>query len=67
MKPGIDGLETYERIIKIHPRQKAVIVSGYAETNVVKKTQSLGAGKYVKKPLTLQKIGEAIKEELSKS
>jgi signal transduction histidine kinase/ActR/RegA family two-component response regulator len=66
MNPGINGRETYERIIKIHPRQKAVIVSGLAETDEVKKTQRLGAGKYVKKPLRLQEIGLAIKEELEK-
>jgi two-component system, cell cycle sensor histidine kinase and response regulator CckA len=66
MTPGINGRETYERIMEIHPRQKAVIVSGLAETDEVKKTQRLGAGKYVKKPLRLQEIGLAIKEELEK-
>lgn len=37
MSPGIDGLETYERIISIHPNQKAILVSGFSETNSVKK------------------------------
>jgi len=31
MDPGIDGLETYKRILKIQPNQKAIIVSGYTE------------------------------------
>ena len=66
MDPGINGRETYERIIKIHPNQKAIIVSGFAETDDVKETQKLGAGKYIKKPLTLEKLGLAIKEELGK-
>ncbi|MBN1830817.1 MAG: PAS domain S-box protein [Deltaproteobacteria bacterium] len=66
MAPGINGRETYEEIIKIHPRQKAIIVSGLAETDEVKKTQRLGAGKYMKKPLRLLEIGSAIKEELEK-
>jgi len=66
MDPGINGRETYERIIKIHPKQKAIIVSGFAETDEVKEAQKLGAGQYVKKPLTLEKIGLAIKEELGK-
>jgi len=64
MDPGINGRETYEGIIKIHPKQKAVIVSGFAETDEVKKTQKLGAGQYIKKPLTLERVGLAIKEEL---
>ena len=64
MDPGINGRETYERIIKIHPGQKAFIVSGFAETDEVKRAQKLGAGQYIRKPLTLARIGIAIKEEL---
>jgi signal transduction histidine kinase/CheY-like chemotaxis protein len=66
MPPGIDGLETYERIIELHPMQKAIIASGYSETDRVKKAQQLGAGKYVKKPYTVKKIGLAVKAELEK-
>lgn len=66
MPPGIDGLETYERIIESNPQQKAIIASGYSETDRVKKAQQLGAGKYVKKPYTVQKIGLAVKAELAK-
>ena len=66
MEPGINGRETYERMIKINPKQKAIIVSGFTETDEVKETQKLGAGKYVKKPYTLHKIGLAVKEELEK-
>jgi CheY-like chemotaxis protein len=64
MDPGINGRETYERAIKIHPNQKAIITSGFAETDEVRKTQRLGAGLFIKKPFTLERIGFAIKEEL---
>ena len=64
MAPGINGRETYTRILELHPQQKAIIVSGYAKTVEVQKTQALGAGKYVKKPLTLKRLGLAIQEEL---
>ncbi len=66
MAPGINGRETYERIIKMHPNQKAVIASGFAETNDVKEAQKLGAGQYLKKPLTLEKMGIAVRDELKK-
>jgi signal transduction histidine kinase len=66
MDPGINGRETYERIIKIHPNQKAVIFSGFAETDEVKAAQQLGAGQFLKKPVTLEKLATAVKEELSK-
>jgi len=66
MDPGINGRETYERIIKIHPKQKAIIVSGFALTDEVKEAQKLGVGQYIKKPITFEKIGLAVKEELKK-
>ncbi|MGD9160556.1 MAG: response regulator, partial [Desulfobacteraceae bacterium] len=66
MDPGINGRETYERIKKIHPSQKAVIVSGFAETDDVKVTLKLGAGQYIKKPLTFQTLGVSVKTELKK-
>ncbi|MCK4388680.1 MAG: PAS domain S-box protein [Desulfobacterales bacterium] len=66
MDPGIDGFETYKRTLELHPGQKAIIVSGFSETGRVKETQRLGAGAYVKKPFLLQKIGIAVRDELSK-
>ena len=66
MDPGIDGLETYKRVLELHPGQKAIIASGFSETERVKETQRLGAGKYIKKPYTMEKIGIAVKEELRK-
>ncbi len=67
MAPGINGRETYEQILKIHPDQKAIIVSGFAETDDVKKTHQLGAGRYIKKPVQMEKIGLAIQQALNAS
>ena len=64
MDPGIDGLETYKRILETHPKQKALIVSGYAETERVKEAQKLGAGAYIKKPFVFEQIGIAVRYEL---
>jgi YesN/AraC family two-component response regulator len=38
------------RIISKYPQQKAIIASGYSETERVREAQRLGAGRYVKKP-----------------
>ncbi len=65
MDSGIDGLDTYRKIIEIHPGQRAIIVSGYSETDRVKEAQRLGAGRYVRKPYTMQMLGKAIREVLS--
>ncbi len=66
MAPGIDGLETYRQVLKIHPGQKAIIASGFSETDRVKEAQRLGAGAYVKKPYMLEQIALAVKAELEK-
>jgi PAS domain S-box-containing protein len=66
MPKGINGRKTYEEIIKIRPGQKAILASGYAKTKEVGLAQELGAGKYIKKPYTLEKVGVAVKEELEK-
>lgn len=66
MDPGINGRETYARIVERHPGQKAVIISGFAETSEVREAQKLGAGQYIKKPVTLEKIGVAVREELAR-
>ncbi len=64
MDPGIDGLETYKKILENHPGQKAIIASGFAETEHIKKAQNLGVGTCIKKPYSLEKIGRAVRAEL---
>jgi two-component system cell cycle sensor histidine kinase/response regulator CckA len=66
MDPGIDGLETYKRILVFRPGQKAIIASGFSETGRVKEALKLGAGTYIKKPYLLEKIGIELKRELDK-
>ena len=64
MDGDYDGLDTFKEIIKIYPNQKAIITSGYSETERVKAAERLGVGKYIKKPYTLQKLGRVIREVL---
>ncbi|MGZ3581054.1 MAG: hybrid sensor histidine kinase/response regulator, partial [Syntrophales bacterium] len=64
MDPGMDGLDTYRSILEIHPKQKAVIVSGFSETDRVFIAQALGAGTYVRKPYVIEKLGLAVRKEL---
>jgi len=66
MDPGIDGLETYKEILAIRTGTKAIIASGFSETEKVREAQQLGAGAYVKKPYTIEKLGVAIRRELEK-
>jgi len=64
MDPGMDGCETYRRILEHRPQQKAVIASGYSESKRVREAQRIGVGAYIKKPYTLEKIALAVREAL---
>ena len=60
MDPGINGRQTYKRIVKFYPEQRAVIASGYCLTEDAKAAQDLGPGSYIKKPYTLQTLGKEL-------
>jgi signal transduction histidine kinase len=66
MDPGMDMLDTYRNMLEVYPHQKAIIVSGFSETERVSRAQALGSGAYVKKPYVLAKLGVAIREELDR-
>lgn len=66
MDPGINGRQTYEQIIAIHPGQKAIIISGFSEDEEVKKAQKLGAGSFIRKPYTMEEISTAVEKALNK-
>lgn len=67
MPPGMDGLETYIKILETRPEQAAIIASGYSETKRVQEAEKHGAALYIKKPYSLAGIGKAIQEALTTS
>jgi two-component system, cell cycle sensor histidine kinase and response regulator CckA len=62
MAPGINGRETHREIIKKHPSQKVIIVSGFSESDDVRSAIRLGANGFIQKPYTLNTIGRAVLE-----
>ena len=64
MDPGMDGLETFEKILAIRPEQKAILASGYSETDRARRALELGALCYLKKPYSLASIGIAVRNAL---
>ena len=64
MEPGMRGSQAYEEIIKLYPEQKAIIVSGFSESDDVKATIKLGAAGFIKKPFSMDELGQAVKEAL---
>src|SRR5206468_3453380 len=64
---GIDGAETYRRVLERNPNQRALIMSGYAESDRVALARQLGAGGFVPKPMTLAGLANEVRKELDRS
>ncbi len=64
MDPGMDGLDTFRAIREHYPEMKAVIASGYAETDRVKDALEMGVGRYLKKPYSLEGLGNTVRDIL---
>ena len=60
MGSGLNGRQTYERIVASSPGQKALVVSGFSEDEEVRRTLRLGGAGYLQKPYTMRKLGFAV-------
>lgn len=64
MPPGMNGRQTYEQMVELKPGQKAVIASGFSESDDVKAALKLGAGGFIQKPYSINQLGRAIQAAL---
>jgi len=64
MAPGMNGRETYEEILKIYPEQRAIIASGFSESDDVTATLKLGARGLIKKPYLIDQLSQAVADAL---
>lgn len=60
MPPGMNGMQTYKQILAIHPRQKAIIVSGFSDSKEVQETLTLGAAAFLKKPYGMKQLAMVV-------
>ena len=67
MDPGMDGLDADKRVREVCPKLKAIIVSGFSESDRVHVAQELGAGAYVRKPYVIEELGLAVRKELDRT
>lgn len=65
MGDGLNGRETFERMLEIHPRQKAIVITGYAKSEEIIKAKKLGVSEFIEKPVTISKVGKAVKQSLA--
>ena len=64
MEPGMNGRQTYEKILQVRPGQKAIMLSGYSEKEEIMKARELGIARFLEKPVTLPVLALAIRQTL---
>ena len=63
--PGIDGIETLERIKSQIPNIPVIMISGHANIELAVKASKLGAYDFIEKPLSLEKVLLTVNNALS--
>ena len=62
--PGIDGLETLQRLRQSRPNQLIIMMSGHGTIETAVKATRLGAYDFIEKPLSLEKLLLSIQNAL---
>ena len=59
--PVVDGLEVVERVRRMNPELRILIVSGYSEFEYARKAIELGVDDYILKPIDTEKLREVLR------
>lgn len=65
LMPGLDGLQTLERLRQLRPQQKVVMLSCVSDTRKVTQAIRLGAQDYLAKPFQKRELDEVLEHCLS--
>lgn len=60
----MDGFETFKKMVEVRPRQKAVLVSGFADLARLTEARRTGIGRIIQKPYTQEGLTRAVREVL---
>ncbi|MBT3293865.1 MAG: response regulator [Verrucomicrobia bacterium] len=64
MPRGMDGQETYVKLAAIQPDLKAVVASGFADLDTIRRMRDVGVMRYIEKPYTMASLAREIYAEL---
>jgi signal transduction histidine kinase/CheY-like chemotaxis protein len=65
MPPGMRGCATFQEMLKINPDQKAIIASGYMDSDKIASAMQLGIKHFIHKPYSIHHISEKIYNTLT--
>ncbi|HAX62375.1 MAG TPA: two-component system response regulator [Elusimicrobia bacterium] len=58
--PGMNGLETYKEMLKINPKIKAMMMTAYADNEIIGEAIKLGVSCCLKKPFGIDEVLAAL-------
>jgi CheY-like chemotaxis protein len=67
MSPDMDGLDTFVALRSCAPDVRVILVSGYSENSRVQKALALGAGRYIRKPYSIETLGVALRTTIQEA
>lgn len=65
MPPGMNGIETFMKVLQLHPNQKAIMSSGLLEVEEVRRIKELGISAILTKPYKLSQLAQVVQMELA--
>ncbi|MBI5210818.1 MAG: response regulator [Elusimicrobia bacterium] len=66
MMPGMNGVETLEKLKALQPELKVVMATGYATPQTALKSMKLGALNYITKPYKIEDLLDILVKSLRK-
>ncbi len=67
MDDDLDGCQLYRKMLEVSPGQKALVVSGFSQSDQLAEARALGISQILEKPVTLPQISRAIRRELDET
>lgn len=64
MMPGLDGVQTLERLREAAPRMKVIMATAYATPQTAVKSKKLGAFNYLAKPYEMNDLLDVVERAL---
>lgn len=65
--PGMDGVEVFKRMKKIQEDIRIIFMTAYSETEIIQKSNQLGALTYFSKPFDINEIRRTVKHFLCRT
>lgn len=59
--PGIGGIEAFHRLLKVAPKQKILIATGFADRAAMSALEAEGASGFIQKPYRLETLADRVR------